>query len=129
MVTDVNIKFSVPALEKLIDYTASGIGAVAAPILAPWQAGQQGKSRVIAAKAGATCARIVANAQAEARQSLIGSSEPASVTVRIDSEQIKQRLEFQEKKRQSNIKSVVRHAASELGGAARGTLLNYWNNL
>ena len=33
---DVNLK--VPALEKLVDYTASGIGAVAGPMLAPWKA-------------------------------------------------------------------------------------------
>ena len=32
---DVNLK--APAVEKLLDYTASGIGAVAAPMLAPWR--------------------------------------------------------------------------------------------
>lgn len=111
----INIKASIPALEKLVDYTASGIGAVAGSILAPWQARRQGQARIIAAEADATSARIIANAQAEARQTLIGSGEPANVTVRINSEQVKQRVEFQERKRLSNIKSVVFQAASELG--------------
>ena len=31
---DVNVNLKVPALEKLVDYTASGIGAVAGPMLA-----------------------------------------------------------------------------------------------
>ena len=42
---DVNIK--VPALEKLLDYAASGIGSVAGPMLAPdllpvgeWEVGE-----------------------------------------------------------------------------------------
>ena len=40
---DVNLK--VPALEKLVDYTASGIGAVAGPILAPWKARREAEAR------------------------------------------------------------------------------------
>ncbi len=118
MVGDININISSSALEKLIDYTASGIGAVAGSILARWQARQQGQARIITAEADATSARIIANAQAEARQTLIGSGEPANVTVRINSEQVKQRVEFQERKRLSNIKSVVYQAANELGDKA-----------
>ena len=38
---DVNLK--VPALEKLVDYAASGIGAVAGPMLAPWEGAQGGR--------------------------------------------------------------------------------------
>ena len=72
MVGDININISSSALEKLIDYTASGIGAVAGSILARWQARQQGQARIITAEADATSARIIANAQAEARQTLIG---------------------------------------------------------
>ena len=39
---DVNVK--VPALEKLLDYTASGIGAVAGPMLAPWKARKEAEA-------------------------------------------------------------------------------------
>ena len=28
----------VPAIEKLIDYGASGVGAISGPLLAPWKA-------------------------------------------------------------------------------------------
>ena len=34
----VNVNVKVAALEKLVDYTASGIGTVAGPMLAPWKA-------------------------------------------------------------------------------------------
>lgn len=46
--TDVNVK--VPALEKLLDYVASGIGAVAGPILAKWKARRNAGARVIEAE-------------------------------------------------------------------------------
>ena len=40
---DINVNANVPAIEKLIDYSASGIGAVAGPMLAPWKARRKGK--------------------------------------------------------------------------------------
>ena len=43
----VNVNVKVAALEKLVDYTASGIGTVAGPMLAPWKARKEQ-----AAKAG-----------------------------------------------------------------------------
>ena len=39
---DFNLK--VPAVDKLLDYTASGIGAVAGPMLAPWRARRRSNS-------------------------------------------------------------------------------------
>ena len=110
---DVNIK--VPALEKLLDYAASGIGAVAGSMLAPWKAQQDAKAKLIGAKADADSLRLIADAQAEARRTLVSPDESRRGTFEIDREQITQRLEFQEKKRQRNIASVVHDAAVELG--------------
>ena len=110
---DVNIK--VPAVEKLLDYTASGIGAVAGPMLAPWQARQDAKAKLIGAQADADSLRLIADAQVHARRSLVAPDEVGLGVLDIDPDGIKQRIEFQEKKRQANIASVVREAAAELG--------------
>ena len=120
---DVNLK--VIAIEKLLDYAASGIGAVAGPMLATWKARREGEARRIAAKATADVRLIestadagslqtIADAQAAARQSLTGGNEAGTAMVEISESGIRQRLEFQEKKRQHNIVSVVRGAASDL---------------
>ena len=45
---DINLK--VPAIEKLVDYAASGIGAVAAPMLATWKAKNEAKAKLIEAE-------------------------------------------------------------------------------
>ena len=110
--TDINIK--VPALEKLLDYTASGVGSVAGPMLAPWHAKRHAKAKQIKAQGDADALLLLANAQAEARGLL--ASENSSVVVDLNStDLIHQRIEFQEAKRQSNIHSVVRQAAEQLG--------------
>ena len=120
---DVNLK--VPALEKLLDYVASGIGAVAGPMLATWKARHEGEARRIDARATADVRLIestadagslqtIAEAQADARRSLTGGNEVGTAMVEISESGIRQRLEFQEKKRQHNIVSVVRGAASDL---------------
>ena len=110
---DVNVK--VPALEKLVDYTASGIGAVAGPMLAPWRARQDAKAKLIWTQADADSLRLIADAQADARRSLVTPDETGGGVLEIDTDGITQRIEFQEKKRQANIASVVREAAAELG--------------
>ena len=110
---DVNLK--VPALEKLLDYTASGIGAVAGSMLAPWQARQDAKAKLIEAQADADSLRLIADAQAEARHSLVAPDEMGRGVMDISPDGIQQRIEFQEKKRQANIVSVVQGAAAELG--------------
>ena len=71
MMADVNITVKVPGLEKLLDYTASGIGAVAGPMLAPWQARQRAEAKLIEANTDVASLRTIANAQAEARQILV----------------------------------------------------------
>ena len=70
---DVNIKVS--ALEKLVDYAASGIGAVAGSMLAPWMAKQQVKAKSIEVKGQADRLRLIAQAQADARQALVAPND------------------------------------------------------
>ena len=48
---DINLNLNVPAIEKLIDYSASGIGSVAGSMLAPWKASRDGKARIESTKA------------------------------------------------------------------------------
>ena len=43
----VDVNLEVPTLEKLADYAASGIGAVAVPMLAPWRARKEAEARLI----------------------------------------------------------------------------------
>ena len=110
---DVNVK--VPAIEKLLDYAASGIGAVAGPMLATWRARQDAKAKLIGAQADADSLRLIAEAQANARRSLLAPDETGGGVLEIGTDGITQRIEFQEKKRQANIVSVVQEAAAELG--------------
>ena len=110
---DVNVK--VPALEKLLDVAASGIGAVAGPMLAPYIARQEARAKLIEAKAEADSLRLIAEAQADARKALSVPDDIVKRTLEITRQQITQRVEFQEKKRQRNIAAAVAEAASELG--------------
>lgn len=116
----------IKALTKLLDYTASGIGAVAGTMLAPWKASQEAEAKRITAQADAdaqitkaeadaSSLQIIADAQAKARQSLDAPIESGHGTLEINRDGVQQRIEFQERKRQSNIVSVVRAAATELG--------------
>ena len=109
---DINVK--VPAIEKLLDYAASGVGSIAGPMLAPWKAGQEAKARRILAEGQATSMQIIATAQEEARAKLVSPQAALQGEVTIG-ELITQRIQFQEEKRQANIGSVVEQAANELG--------------
>ncbi|MDE0534305.1 MAG: hypothetical protein OXI01_23070 [Albidovulum sp.] len=91
----VNVNLKVPAFEMILKYTASGIGAVAGPMLAPWKARREAAARLI-------------EAEAEARRSLIAPDDAERGMLNIGPGGIQQRIEFQEKKRQANIASVVR---------------------
>ncbi len=107
---DLNIK----ALEKLLDYTASGIGSVAGSMLAPWRARREAQAKQIAAKGDADVLLIQADAQAKAREILV--SQDTDITGELDiAKTVNQRIQFQERKRQINIASVVTQAASQLG--------------
>ena len=110
-----NINVGIPALEKLLDYTASGVGSVAGSMLAPRLARQEAKALVIQAQGQAEALSIVAQAQAQAR-TILGSS-ATEIQGELDIQQtITQRLQFQEEKRQRNIQDVVLPAAENLQG-------------
>lgn len=121
---DINIK--VPAIEKLLDYTASGIGTVAGPIFLPWQAFLEGKARRISAKTDADVRSIqakseadslsiIADAQAEARRFLTTTDAHVSGTADITRDSVVQHIEFQGMKRLANSKDIVAGAADALG--------------
>ena len=111
---DMKLTVKVQGLEVLVKYAASGIGAVAGPMLAPWRASRKAKASLISAQAQADSVRIIADAQAAAQRTLASSSGGEGV-LEIDPDGITQRIEYQERKRQANISSVVREAAQELG--------------
>ncbi|MDE0002686.1 MAG: DUF2806 domain-containing protein [Rhodospirillaceae bacterium] len=115
MAPNVEITLKIPALEQLLNLTASGIGSVAGPMLARWRAQQLGKARQIAAAADATVLRIQAEAQSKAREALLPSGVQATGELDIGTA-IEQRIQFQEEKRQANIVAVVAKAASQHEG-------------
>ena len=120
--SDLNLK--IPAVEKLLELVASGIGAVGGPLLARWKASREADAARIKAQGEAEIMRIkaqghadsmnlIANAQAEARNHLEAyeQSSQGEITLR---DEIESRLTFQEQKRQNNIGAVVGLAANEL---------------
>lgn len=120
---DVNL--NVKAVEKLVDYTASGIGSTASFLFSRMAARRDAEAKLIAAEgearartaladSHATTMQIIARAQADARSMLVSPEAVVSGEVSFDTV-VEQRLQFQEQKRQSNIESVVKQAALELG--------------
>ena len=104
----------VRALEKLLDFTASGIGAVAGPMLAPWRARREAAALRIAAEGEADALRIIAVAQSDARDALVSTASDVQGEIDI-TETVRQRIQFQEEKRHRNIGSVVGQTAELLG--------------
>lgn len=110
----VEVVIKVPAIEKLLDYTASGIGATAGPLLLPWRAHMEGKADRISARTYADVLPIITKAQDDARRSLVAPDAEVHGAVEITHEHLKQVIEFQGLKRLANTASVVEHAAEEL---------------
>ena len=111
---------------KLIDYAASGVGAIAGPLLANWKASREGKAKVTAAQADAEVRRIeaqsdgtslaiIAEAQVKARQIMDAPIEAEHGVVEITRDDITQSIEFQGRKRMANTRSIIDGAAEELG--------------
>ena len=115
MAAKVELTLKIPALEQLLNLTASGIGSVAGPMLARWQAQKLGEAKQIAAEADAIVLRIQAEAQSKAREALVPSGVQATGELDIGAV-IGQRIQFQEEKRQANIMSVVAKAAGQQEG-------------
>ena len=105
----------IPAIEKLLDYFASGLAATAGPLLLPWRAHWEGHEQRISAQAYADALPIIAQAQEGVRQSLIAPHAENRGVVEITHENITQLIEFQGRKRLANKISVVKSAAEELG--------------
>ena len=123
---DINLSLKVPAIEKLIDYGASGVGAIAGPMLAPWRASREAKARLasaridvevhrIEAESEAGTLAIIAKARSDARGYLVTPDAEVRGMLEITREDITQRIEFQERKRIANVRSVLEDAADELG--------------
>ena len=119
---DLNLK--IPAVDKLLEFVASGIGAVGGPLLARWKASRgadaarieaQGRADVmrIQARGQADSMSLIASAQADARNHLATGEQliQGETTLR---KEIESRLTFQEQKRQNNIGAVVGLAADAL---------------
>ncbi|MCY4173578.1 MAG: DUF2806 domain-containing protein [Cyanobacteria bacterium MAG CAR3_bin_5] len=121
------VEVKVPAVEKLVDYVASGVGAIAGPMLAPWRASREGKARIItaetdakfqqiqAAEEGSTL-QLIAKVQAEARESVVPDKLEPDGSLRIGPSEIQNAMEFQAKKRLMNVGAIAGHAAEELKG-------------
>ena len=121
-----DVTLRVPALEKLVDYAASGVGAIAGPMLANWRASREGQARLtftrvnaevhlIETESKARSLQIIADSQAQARQSIDTAIESGHGVVEITRDDITQSIEFQGRKRLTNARSVVVDAARELG--------------
>lgn len=131
---DININLKVSGHEKLRDYLAS---ATVGPLLAPWRALQEGKAKVIAAKADAEVQKIQAAKDVEVRQiqayaangtSQLIAKEQAEArkyvptpnalrpdgSVQIGFDEVQNAMEFQAKKRLMNVGAIADHAAEEL---------------
>ena len=122
----VDITLKVPAIEKLLDYIVSGIGAIGGPMLSRWKASAAADALRIEAQGRADALRIgaqshtdtihlIGDAQAEARNNFASTSSSIEGELNIRKE-IESRLTFQERKRQGNIRAVVKMAAEELDG-------------
>ncbi len=108
------VKLEVPGLEKLVDVVSSGVGSVAGPMLAPWKARRESAARLIDAEAESEVLSIQVQAQAEARRLLVAHSDMVVGEIELG-DSVRQRIEFQERKRQANIEAVAHRAAFELG--------------
>ena len=114
------INITIPAIEKLLEYAASGVGAVGGSMLAPWRARHEAKAQIIRAGAdahsrmieaeGDKIASLIATETAEA-QTLLTSTESRSLRI---AELVQQGIEFQGLKRYLNTEAVVQEAADEL---------------
>ena len=132
-----DITLKVPALDKLLDYVASGIGATAGPMLAPWCASREGKAKIITAEADAkirlteaatdikiqqmkqtaaenSTSQLIAKEQAQAREYVVPDELEPGGRVRIGSNDVQKAVEFQTKKRLMNVGAIAGHAAEEL---------------
>ena len=112
---ELNVNVRVPAVEKLIDYTASGLGSVAGPILAPGRAWLEGKALEIEAKS--TGRALITHSEAMAQAQAYIQSPETAVQGELDfSQRAEMRFRYQVEKQQRNIEDIVHSAAENLDG-------------
>ncbi len=107
----------IPAVDKILQYAASGIGSVAGPMLSSWKARKEAKAKMIEAQGEADVLAVRAEAQSHALSILASGHEEARKLVESDSqtmqtelnirEIIEQKVLFQEERRCQNISGVV----------------------
>lgn len=112
---DLNVTVRVPELEKLVDYTASGIGSVAGSMLAPFRARQEAKATAIRSEAWTRALTTEAEAMSRAMSHFRTPDTSTQGEIAFQ-EQIDASLLFQEEKRQRNIEDVVHRSAEHLQG-------------
>ena len=121
---ETTINLRIPALEKLIDLVAAGIGSIAGPLIAPWAARRhataaietargEAEVRQILAASEADALRVAAEAQSEVRQFLETSD--ASSMPALTTEQVSGAVQFQQERRLRNVQAIANAAAIELG--------------
>ena len=120
----------IPAVEKLIDVIACGIGAVAGPLLLPYKSWMQAKADKIEAKGKAEAMKItakgtaestelIAQAQFKVKDMLLQRQNSVSTIQKTDIEMdtaklIQTKVQFQEGKRLNNIRNIFIQAKNKL---------------
>jgi len=107
----------VPGLQKLLDYAASGIGGVAGSLLSACKPTEENVDKLIVDDKTPDSPDLYAQARARARDTFMSedSGEDAERDSGGTDTPIAQRLDFQERRRQRNIESIVRLAVAHLG--------------
>ena len=99
------VEIKIRAIEKLLEVVASGVGAVAGPLLLPYKAKMQAKVDKITAESEKRTIEIIAEAQAKARDIL--KPKNSNYSFQINTDLIQTKIQFQESKRLNNIANVI----------------------
>lgn len=120
-----NISVTIPAVEKLLEYTVSGIGSVAGVMFAPLIASRRAKAGLISAQGKSDELTALAEGHSNALQRIAKANEEVFEmlnTPGLSTQSqlslggaIEQMVKFQSEKRISNVESVVTGAATILG--------------
>ncbi len=104
----------IASFDKVLEVAASGIGAVAGPMLAPWKARREGLAKIEAAKADSKVLSIQTEAHRKAQTHLQVTGLPEAVSEFAPWNLVSERIRYQENKRHANIQSVLKKALFEL---------------
>lgn len=118
---DVTVR--VPAIEKLLDITVSGVASIAGPALAPWRARREAEAKLVTERADADARVIVAEGDAAVlsviaeayghAQELLAPGVTMDVELAIAGK-VEQRGRLLEARWQKNLGAIVGQAAAEL---------------